>query len=431
LSLLNSSQPARRDQRVSIFLFVLWGNAMKIRLGRLGALAILSIGFTAAAAPPATKIWITMGDAAFQQVRGLVPGLVEVEARRLNAAGATDTLHALTLNETRLDALAGAIHQRAGQCGGFMVHQTQAQARAALRRHPAVESHPSYAVDNQALVEPLLAQMQEKNIEETILALSRFPNRYYTTQPGADASDWLMATWSGIGAGRADISVRQVVHPGWRQKSVVATIAGSDRPDEALVLGAHLDSILLSRMSESAVAPGADDDASGVAGITEALRAMVGQGYRPKRTIHLIAYAAEEVGLRGSQQIAREFKQSGSKVVGVLQLDMTNYRGAANDIYLFTDYTDSQQNEFLARLIGAYLPGLTIGYDKCGYACSDHASWQALGIPTSMPFESSFARDNPYIHSARDTYANSGAQAAHPLKFARLAAAFAVELGSD
>jgi leucyl aminopeptidase len=221
------------------------------------------------------------------------------------------------------------------------------------------------------------------------------------------------------------------VHPGWRQKSVVATIAGSDRPDEALVLGAHLDSILLSRMSESAVAPGADDDASGVAGITEALRAMVGQGYRPKRTIHLIAYAAEEVGLRGSQQIAREFKQSGSKVVGVLQLDMTNYRGAANDIYLFTDYTDSQQNEFLARLIGAYLPGLTIGYDKCGYACSDHASWQALGIPTSMPFESSFARDNPYIHSARDTYANSGAQAAHPLKFARLAAAFAVELGSD
>jgi hypothetical protein len=38
----------------------------------------------------------------------------------------------------------------------------------------------------------------------------------------------------------------------------------------------------------------------------------------------------------------------------LLQLDMTNYRGAANDIYLLTDYTDSQQNGFLAQLVGAY-----------------------------------------------------------------------------
>jgi leucyl aminopeptidase len=406
---------------------------MSLRHIRLGAIALLL--FTASS-PPALagdkKIWITMGDAVFQQVRSVVRGLVPVETRRVTAAGTPDTIHAVAMDEKALDALAAAVHQRARQCGGFMVHQTEAQARAAVRVQPAaVESHPSYAIDNQPLVEPLLTRMEEKNIEDTILALSQFPNRYYTSQSGVGASDWLVARWSAIGAGRPDISVTQVVHPGYRQKSVVATITGSDTPAESLVLGAHIDSILLSKMSETAIAPGADDDASGVAGITEALRVMVEQGYRPKRTIYLIAYAAEEVGLRGSQQIAREFKQGGSKVVGVLQLDMTNYRGAANDIYLFTDYTDNQQNEFLARLVAAYLPGITIGYDKCGYACSDHASWQALGFPTSMPFESSFARDNPYIHSAKDTYANSGAQAAHALKFARLAAAFAVELGSD
>jgi leucyl aminopeptidase len=48
-----------------------------------------------------------------------------------------------------------------------------------------------------------------------------------------------------------------------------------------------------------------------------------------------------------------------------------------------------------------------------------------------MPFESSFAADNPNIHSANDTYASMGSQAEHSLKFARLAAAYAVELGSD
>jgi leucyl aminopeptidase len=158
---------------------------------------------------------------------------------------------------------------------------------------------------------------------------------------------------------------------------------------------------------------------------------MLAQDYRPKRSIHFVAYAAEEVGLRGSQDIARAFKQGGATVMGVLQLDMTNYKGSANDIVLFTDYTDSKQNAFLAQLVTAYLPGLKLGYDKCGYACSDHASWHAQGFPTSMPFESSFARDNPAIHTAKDTYANSGGQAAHALKFARLAAAFAIELGSD
>jgi leucyl aminopeptidase len=223
----------------------------------------------------------------------------------------------------------------------------------------------------------------------------------------------------------------QVHHQGYPQPSVSLTIAGSDLAEETVVVGAHLDSIIGIGMSETARAPGADDDASGVASMTEALRALIASGYRPRRTIQVIAYAAEEAGLRGSQEIARQFRQAGRKVAGVLQLDMTNYKGAANDIYLITDYTNSQQNAFLAQLIGTYLPGLTVGYDRCGYGCSDHASWDAQGYPASMPFESSMARDNPHIHTSKDTLANSGNQTAHALKFARLAAAYMVELSSQ
>ncbi|WP_370660982.1 M20/M25/M40 family metallo-hydrolase [Massilia cavernae] len=43
-------------------------------------------------------------------------------------------------------------------------------------------------------------------------------------------------------------------------------------------------------------APGADDDASGIAGLTEVLRVLAAGDYKPRRTIKLIAYAAEEVG---------------------------------------------------------------------------------------------------------------------------------------
>jgi leucyl aminopeptidase len=405
---------------------------MNTRLVHLGLAAILAVGMSASASPPAgRKIWITIGDAAFQQVRTIVPGLVPVEIRQVPVAGGRDIIRMVAMDEGSLPALAAAIHQRTRQCGGFMYHPTEAQARAALIRPTGAQPHPSYLIDNQALVGPILERMQETKIEETVLALSKFANRFHNSPSGIDSSRWLAERWRAIGEGRADISVKQVEHAGYRQPSVMLTIAGDEKPGETIVLGAHLDSILVSKMTDTAVSPGADDDASGVAAITEVLRAIVEQGYRPKRTIHLMAYAAEEVGLRGSQQIAREFKQNGSLVLGVLQLDMVNYKGTAKDIYLFTDYTDSQQNEFLAQLAGAYLPALKIGYDKCGYACSDHASWDAMGFPASMPFESSFARDNPNIHTAKDTYVNSGGQAAHALKFARLAAAFAVELGSD
>jgi len=104
---------------------------------------------------------------------------------------------------------------------------------------------------------------------------------------------------------------------------------------------------------------------------------------------------------------------------------------APNDIYLLTNYTNSQQNAFLAQLVGTYLPALKLGHDKCGYGCSDHASWNAQGYPASMSFESSMARDNPTIYTARDTLANSGEQTTHALKFARLAAAYMVELSGQ
>jgi leucyl aminopeptidase len=404
---------------------------MKRHRRLVGLMAALALGLHAPASSAADKkVWITLGEAAFLQVRQLVPGIVSVESRQI--AGGAQTVHAVSIREAELETVADEIHRRLQQCGGFVFHKTEAEARAALHITATVAgASPSYAIDNRDLVEPVLAQMSDKNIEETILKLSAFTNRYYKSPSGVEASNWLAAKWTEIAAGRPDITVQQFTHADYPQKSVMLSIAGSDKPDESVVLGAHLDSILVSRMSDSAQAPGADDDASGVASLTEALRAMLEQNYRPKRSIHVIAYAAEEVGLRGSQDMARAFKQGNSTVLGVLQLDMTNYKGTTNDIVLFTDYTDSKQNAFLAQLVSAYLPGLKLGYDKCGYACSDHASWQAQGFPTSMPFESSFARDNPAIHTVKDTYANSGGQAAHALKFARLAAAFAIELGSD
>ncbi|CSC96751.1 leucyl aminopeptidase [Vibrio cholerae] len=134
--------------------------------------------------------------------------------------------------------------------------------------------------------------------------------------------------------------------------------------------------------------------------------------------------------MRGSQDLANQYKAQGKKVVSVLQLDMTNYRGSAEDIVFITDYTDSNLTQFLTTLIDEYLPELTYGYDRCGYACSDHASWHKAGFSAAMPFESKFKDYNPKIHTSQDTLANSDPTGNHAVKFTKLGLAYVIEMAN-
>jgi hypothetical protein len=123
----------------------------------------------------------------------------------------------------------------------------------ALRTAPALPAvaAPSYAIDNADLVQPLLAQVQDSRILATIQTLSDFQNRYYTSNPGVQASDQLAALWTSLAAGRGNVSVRQVSHRGWPQKSVVLTLQGSSQAKQKVVLGAHLDSIVSGKVTDS------------------------------------------------------------------------------------------------------------------------------------------------------------------------------------
>ncbi|MBC3872522.1 M20/M25/M40 family metallo-hydrolase [Undibacterium flavidum] len=385
------------------------------------------------------KVWITIGDLAFNQLKQISPKYVPKESRLIDSGSVgfarSETVHLVQIDESVMHTLSGAIHNNLKRCAGFAAHESEAAGRNAITSAATTRSlasvAPSYTIDNQSVVTPMLSQMQASNIGQTIVDLSAFVNRYYTTTGGVNGSNWIKDKWTQMASGKTNVTVEQFTHAGWPQKSVIMTIRGSDNASEVVVLGGHLDSINTAGTSENTSAPGADDDASGIASLTEAIRVMFANNYQPRRTIKFIAYAAEEVGLKGSAEIAKKFKTDGVNVVGVMQLDMTNYKGSAKDIYLFTDYTNAAQNTFVSNLITTYQPSLTIGSDSCGYACSDHASWNAQGYPTSMPFETAMNEDNPKIHGPGDTYANMGSQANHALKFARLGASFAVELGSD
>jgi len=328
----------------------------------------------------------------------------------------------IAIDAADLEPLSELMHQEHHRCGGFMLHESLEDAHAALLQ-PAFKDPIKYTLDRAALVQAVLPELDRTRILGTIRELSAMKNRYYRSDQGAAASLWLRDRWRSFST-RSDVTV-ELFDQGYPQQSVILTIPGSTRPDEIVVIGGHLDSIAPG--GTSSTAPGADDDASGIATLTEVARVLLAKDYRPARTIKFMAYAAEEVGLRGSQAIVRAYKKRNINVVGALQLDMTNYKGSDKDIWLMKDFTDAAQNTFLTRLIDTYV-GATWGLDVCGYACSDHAAWHRAGVPASMPFESASRDRNQKIHTPSDTLETSDRNAAHAVKFARLGAAYAIEL---
>lgn len=343
------------------------------------------------------------------------------------------------MREHQLEDLSRHVHEVERRCGGYFAFATRAEAEAFVASDASIRGFraalPAYAIQHQDMVNGWLPQVSEPAIRATIQHLSTaWPNRYYASSHGHAAPLWIRDQWLSLAAGRSDVSAELFTACGncGGQPSVILTIQGTDLADEIVVLGGHLDSISNSGSGEQMNAPGADDDASGIATLTEVLRIAMAEGYRPRRTVMFMAYSAEEVGLRGSRAIAQRFAAEGRNVVGVLQMDMTNYRspGSTSDIRVMTDNSNPQLVQFLKDLFDAYLAplGYTRSDSSCGYACSDHASWTQAGFPAAMYDEGPFF---PLLHTASDTLERLGGNAEHATIIARLGLAFMGELGRE
>ncbi|WP_163835210.1 M20/M25/M40 family metallo-hydrolase [Spartinivicinus ruber] len=396
--------------------------------------ALSSLGF-AGEQPPA---WITVDDEAYQLVKDGMPSLFsgyETEQGLIDRLEniSQGKVHIVAINPKKIPALSLFLHIKQKRCGGFIQHETAETAISGVANAfnpPSTMAEINYQISEDELVRKLIAQTKESSIRETIQHLSNYHDRYYKSKTGVESANWIKDFWQKLAGDKDGISIETFKHNSWQQPSVVMTWQGTETPDEIVVLGGHLDSIN-GRGNTQLKAPGADDNASGIATISEVIRVLVESDFKPKKTIKFMGYAAEEVGLRGSSEIARQHKNSGAKVVGVLQLDMTNYNGSQDDFNLVSDYTSDKQNKFIAELAKKYLPQLKVGYTRCGYGCSDHASWHNNGFPASMPFEAKFNQSNRSIHTERDTLGQMGSNANHALKFSKLATAFVVEMAKQ
>ncbi|WP_422739954.1 M20/M25/M40 family metallo-hydrolase [Micromonospora sp. WMMD729] len=182
----------------------------------------------------------------------------------------------------------------------------------------------------------LLRQVDPRRIEAIVRRLAAFGTRHTLSSQddpargiGA-ARDWIHARlqeYAATSGGRMTVELQSYVQQpasriptATRITNVVATLRGQTSPNRTYVVAGHYDSRVTDVMDAVSDAPGADDDASGVAVVLELARLMA---TRPTAaTIVFAAVAAEEQGLYGSAYLAAQLKAGGADVQGMFSDDI-------------------------------------------------------------------------------------------------------------
>jgi hypothetical protein len=116
------------------------------------------------------------------------------------------------------------------------------------------------------------------------------------------------------------LSIANRTGPAYEAQNVVAEITGSEKPEEVVLLGAHLDSWDLGT--------GANDNGVNVALVVDVLRGIKELGLRPKRTIRFVAFNAEELGMWGSAEYVRAHAKELGSIAAVVIFDVGSGRTA-------------------------------------------------------------------------------------------------------
>ena len=166
------------------------------------AIALSFFAFTALTQPyqagdeASETVWITIG-----------ADVVPVLQTSLQSQGLRSTLPIVDIRDgvvvtqvyqTDLFAMGEVIHHRFKRCGGYIAHANKAEAIRAMNNNRVEANYAqevAYTIDNASVVNAILADLNQANISSRITILSSYNNRYYTSQTGVQASNWIRDLW--------------------------------------------------------------------------------------------------------------------------------------------------------------------------------------------------------------------------------------------
>ncbi len=234
-----------------------------------------------------------------------------------------------------------------------------------------------------------------------VLALQDYVTRYTPTSGYAAARDYTNAFFT---AQDLSVTLFPFDYRGVTYHNVIAERRGVVAPDEIIIIGGHLDSTSPREYRET-LAPGADDNASGVVVAMAAARAF--KEFDFDRTVRYCAFGGEEQGLYGSRAYALHCRNNNENLIAMLNADMVAYdeENGGRDDFSIAYRSDEWLLTYLQAVGGLY--GNQLIYDHQEFTGSDHYSFWLYGYSAVGAIEGSpgvgGGTSYPYYHTIYDT----------------------------
>ena len=252
-------------------------------------------------------------------------------------------------------------------------------------------------------IRSLMDAVSADSIEANIEHLSSYHTRRYDSRFIWDVQDWLVRYYQKLDVDMVMLHNFPVPDSDIETAdNILAVKWGTTKPDEFVICGAHYDSWNSDGSDPDTIrSPGADDNASGVAGILETARLL--SPYKFERSIIFANWNAEEIGLVGSAAYAHDMAEQGMDIVAYFNLDMTGYLAEGSDIHVNLMYTtrDSLLGDYVKSFSRTYFPEMRIWQDWLAWGDSDYSSFNRNGYAAVHPFEDTHA-SSPFIHTRQD-----------------------------
>nr|KAJ3422769.1 Leucine aminopeptidase 1 [Polyrhizophydium stewartii] len=309
---------------------------------------------------------------------------------------------------------------------------------AALSKGPTPSTAIPTTIERTSIVTTLLGGLSKTTAQTFLEKLASFPERYYKSDNGVAACEWVVTQINALAAKTApgvSLTVSKFQHSWNKQPSVIARLAPTNLvASDIVITGTHIDTIAYgSNRPEPNNNPAADDCASGSTVIFEALRLLVEGQFVPYRPIEFHWYSGEEEGIYGSNEVAESYAKAKTDVVAYLNLDQSGYvkPGTTPTIGIFTDFVDSTTTTFLKSVVSS-VTSTRQATSRCGYRCTDNSAWYDHGYRAALPFEGTVSTAFPY----NDKVNSDGSfldtidviNYDHLVDFIRIAVGFVVEL---
>ena len=260
-------------------------------------------------------------------------------------------------------------------------------------------------VQEDARIRNLMNQVSVDSLTATIDHLQSYHTRRWDSRMVYEVQDWLCGTYRVMGIDSISlhdflVSYQDSLYE--TSDNVIAVQKGLVYPNEYVVCGAHYDSYNLNPgHPDSLRAPGADDNASGVAGVLETARLL--SKCKFERSIIYCNWAAEEIGLKGSSAYAKDCADQRMDIVGYFNLDMIGYLKEGSDIHVHLMYTtqDSTIANYVYDFSHIYFPEMPIRQNWLAWGDSDYSSFNRNGYAAVHPFEDVY-QSSPFIHTPND-----------------------------